>query len=175
MFSSIGRSYPTNSWFLKYGWCITPDEDLAVYVYTTGTSDSHRLLESADARMNDNLKLDRVSYHTSSTTVQASQYTSQQYHISRWFERQDCNNGEDFLLQMDSTLPLPEDPYTRINESGDIVGLTYKPLTELGDVNSVRSPSAGAICSFFGTTRDNFEGMEWSHSEHKRVIKIKIG
>ena len=45
---------------------------------------------------------------------------------------------------------------TTIN--GDHVALTYKPLDEQEHVDRVRDASAGAICTFTGTTRDSFKG-----------------
>lgn len=55
-------------------------------------------------------------------------------------------------------LSLPEDPYLQTNEDDDIVGLTYRPIDELQEVERVKDGTAGAVCTFIGTTRDNFEG-----------------
>ena len=57
------------------------------------------------------------------------------------------------------SLDLPDDPYHRTTADGDYVALTYLPLDELHELNRVRDPSAGALCSFIGTTRDTFGGQ----------------
>lgn len=42
------------------------------------------------------------------------------------------------------------------------VWLQHEPLNAAGIVNKVRSPKAGAIVTFAGTTRDSFEGKRLS-------------
>lgn len=59
------------------------------------------------------------------------------------------------------SLDLPEDPYYRTTPDGDYVALTYLSLDELHELNRVRDASAGALCSFIGTTRDTFGGSRF--------------
>jgi hypothetical protein len=54
-----------------------------------------------------------------------------------------------------TTLSLPA---TTTTEAGDVVSLTYDRLDEQQLLESVRDSKAGAICSFVGTTRDDFQG-----------------
>jgi molybdopterin synthase catalytic subunit len=44
-------------------------------------------------------------------------------------------------------------------DAGDRIGLTWDKLDELKEIDHVRDASAGAICSFVGTTRDTFQGI----------------
>lgn len=60
-------------------------------------------------------------------------------------------------------LPLPEDPYETTTEAGDHVALTMHSIDEYHQINLARDSAAGAICSFIGTTRDNFQGVQWSY------------
>lgn len=71
-------------------------------------------------------------------------------------------------------IPLPYDPYevkmedeheqhddddrNNNNHKYDHIALTYAVLDEMHEINIARHASAGAICSFIGTTRDNFQG-----------------
>lgn len=55
-------------------------------------------------------------------------------------------------------MSLPSDPFEATTEDGDHVALTMKPIDEPHEINLARDPAAGAICSFIGTTRDNFRG-----------------
>jgi molybdopterin synthase catalytic subunit len=57
------------------------------------------------------------------------------------------------------SITLPNDPYEATTKAGDHVALTYKPLDEMHEINLARDSAAGAICSFIGTTRDNFQGV----------------
>ncbi|CAJ2503876.1 Uu.00g112700.m01.CDS01 [Anthostomella pinea] len=51
------------------------------------------------------------------------------------------------------------DPHqTEVNEDGCYVGLTHDHLSVQNIMDRVRSPQAGAIVLFAGTTRDNFAG-----------------
>ena len=58
------------------------------------------------------------------------------------------------------TTPQPQDqsPIFVQTDAGDRVGLTWDKLDETREIDHVRDSSAGAICSFVGTTRDTFQG-----------------
>lgn len=55
-------------------------------------------------------------------------------------------------------MSLPSDPFKATTENGDHVALTMKSIDEQHEINLARDSAAGAICSFIGTTRDNFKG-----------------
>lgn len=55
-------------------------------------------------------------------------------------------------------MSLPNDPYEGTTEAGDHVALMMKPIDEYHEIQLARDSAAGAICSFIGTTRDNFQG-----------------
>ena len=57
-------------------------------------------------------------------------------------------------------LSLKED-----DESGDAVGVTRFRLDEGDLIDVVASPKAGAIVTFSGVTRDNFDGKEVTRLE----------
>ncbi|CAD6587592.1 MAG: Molybdopterin synthase catalytic subunit [Cyphobasidiales sp. Tagirdzhanova-0007] len=69
---------------------------------------------------------------------------------------------------------LPEDPCLRETDAGDVLGLTFKPLDEVGDIDRVRHASAGAICSFVGTTRDTFEGKTVTMLEYEAYASMAL-
>jgi len=52
--------------------------------------------------------------------------------------------------------------------------LTYKPLDVQNIIASVQDPSAGAIATFIGTTRNSFRGKTVSHLEYQAYSKIAI-
>ncbi|KAH8921358.1 Molybdopterin synthase catalytic subunit [Atractiella rhizophila] len=51
-----------------------------------------------------------------------------------------------------------------VTSSQDYISLSTDTLSESAIINSVKHPSCGAVCTFLGTTRDNFQG--------KRVTKL---
>ncbi|KAM0802172.1 Molybdopterin biosynthesis MoaE [Usnea florida] len=57
-------------------------------------------------------------------------------------------------------------PYHRIEEDSISVTLTNSILNPLSIIAEVKSPKAGAIVVFAGTTRDNFDGKPVTHLEY---------
>ena len=60
-------------------------------------------------------------------------------------------------------------------EDGLFVSLTYEPLSPTTIMDLVRSPEAGAIVLFAGTTRNNFDGISFSKTSlnpGKKVIHL---
>ncbi|KAL8636598.1 MAG: hypothetical protein Q9228_006024 [Teloschistes exilis] len=53
-----------------------------------------------------------------------------------------------------------------IEDERILVSLTHSPLDVSEVVSSVKSPKAGAVVLFAGTTRDNFEGKAVTHLEY---------
>jgi len=73
-------------------------------------------------------------------------------------------------------LLLPQDPYELTTDTGDHVALTMKPLDEYHEIQLARDSAAGAICSFIGTTRDNFQGMlSFKYTEEVRILGLNAG
>lgn len=55
-----------------------------------------------------------------------------------------------------------------------VVTLTYEPLCLQTQINHVRSPAAGAIVTFTGTTRNNFKGLEVLHLDYEAHDELAI-
>ncbi|MCJ1407367.1 Molybdopterin synthase catalytic subunit [Ptychographa xylographoides] len=76
-----------------------------------------------------------------------------------------------------ATIKAPEDP-TSISEANIHVSLSTSPLNPLACMSKVRSPQAGAIVLFAGTTRDNFGGKpvkELQYSAYQsRALKTML-
>lgn len=62
------------------------------------------------------------------------------------------------LTILTMAVSLPRDPYEASTDAGDHVALTFKLIDEYHEIQLARDGAAGAICSFIGTTRDNFQG-----------------
>lgn len=62
------------------------------------------------------------------------------------------------------------------SQAGDFyhVALSYKDLNLDTSVNFVRSPHAGAISTFIGTTRDTFEEKIVTHLSYEAYIDMAI-
>ncbi|KAF3121933.1 Molybdopterin synthase catalytic subunit [Orbilia oligospora] len=54
------------------------------------------------------------------------------------------------------------------------VGLTYDKLDITASIDRVRSPKAGAVVVFVGTTRDNFEGKSVSTLEYTTYTPLAL-
>ncbi|KAI4247317.1 MAG: hypothetical protein LQ352_006185 [Teloschistes flavicans] len=74
---------------------------------------------------------------------------------------------------------MPESPNSHyIEDERILVELTHSPLDVSEAVSSVKSPKAGAIVLFAGTTRDNFDGKPVTHLEYTsyppRALKTMV-
>ncbi|KAF8306194.1 hypothetical protein DL93DRAFT_2143994, partial [Clavulina sp. PMI_390] len=62
--------------------------------------------------------------------------------------------------------------------SGDIAELTYESLDDpkrlCAAIGAVRRDDAGAIATFFGTTRDNFQGKRVTRLEYQAYTPLAI-
>ena len=56
----------------------------------------------------------------------------------------------------------------------DELCLTYDPIDFVSLISKARSPKAGAVSSFFGTTRDTFEGKEVASLEYEAYPDMAI-
>ncbi|KAI9700916.1 MAG: Molybdopterin synthase catalytic subunit [Bogoriella megaspora] len=54
------------------------------------------------------------------------------------------------------------------------VELTYEHLDVVASMDKVRSPQAGAIVMFAGTTRDNFDGKKVEHLEYSSYVPMAV-
>lgn len=72
----------------------------------------------------------------------------------------------------DGAMPSP----TFINdaERNIHVGLTYSPLDLSAVIDLIRSPSAGALVSFTGTTRDTFKGNQVLHLDYESYPPLAL-
>ncbi|KAK6517310.1 Molybdopterin synthase catalytic subunit [Arthrobotrys megalospora] len=75
----------------------------------------------------------------------------------------------------------PEPPTQRafdgiksIEDTTTFVGLTYDKLDITASIDRVRSPKAGAVVAFVGTTRDNFEGKSVSTLEYTTYTPLAL-
>lgn len=70
-----------------------------------------------------------------------------------------------------TTFNNPEVLYRETREESDFcvddVSLSYHTIDLGALINDAKSPRAGAISTFFGTTRDNFEGKHVTHLEYE--------
>ncbi|KAJ1428059.1 Molybdopterin biosynthesis MoaE [Ochromonadaceae sp. CCMP2298] len=63
----------------------------------------------------------------------------------------------------------------QVGECGsDEVSLTYDTINVIALIDQARSPSAGAVSNFIGTTRDNFEGKEVTHLEYEAYPEMAM-
>eukprot|EP01032_Pedospumella_encystans_P035760 gene35760-40453_t len=56
----------------------------------------------------------------------------------------------------------------------DSVSMSRNTLDLNALISSARSPSAGAVTSFFGTTRDTFEGKDVTHLEYEAYPEMAL-
>ncbi|KAI0195858.1 Molybdopterin biosynthesis MoaE [Xylaria flabelliformis] len=63
---------------------------------------------------------------------------------------------------------------TEINEAGCYVALTHKHLQAQETIDRVRSPQAGAIVLFAGTTRDNFAGKPVKELQYSAYAPLAL-
>ncbi|OAA75557.1 Molybdopterin biosynthesis MoaE [Akanthomyces lecanii RCEF 1005] len=72
-----------------------------------------------------------------------------------------------------------QDDAWQISEDGCHVALTHAHLDASAVMNLVRSPAAGAIVLFAGTTRDNFAGKPVKELQytayHQRALRTMVG
>ncbi|EPS37150.1 hypothetical protein H072_9245 [Dactylellina haptotyla CBS 200.50] len=61
-----------------------------------------------------------------------------------------------------------------VEGNGSYVGLTYDKLDITASVDRVRSPKAGAVVLFIGTTRDNFEGKSVTTLEYTTYVPLAL-
>ncbi|KAK3990286.1 Molybdopterin synthase catalytic subunit [Cladorrhinum sp. PSN332] len=73
--------------------------------------------------------------------------------------------------QPPSTVPSDTQSLTQPNI---YVALTPSPLNPLTILNKVRSPSAGAIVLFAGTTRDTFDNQAVSHLSYQAYVPLAL-
>lgn len=59
-------------------------------------------------------------------------------------------------------------------ERSDFATLTYDDINIIDCFNQARSNKAGAVSSFLGTTRDNFEGKEVTHLEYEAYYEMAL-
>ncbi|EWC45767.1 molybdopterin synthase catalytic subunit [Drechslerella stenobrocha 248] len=59
-------------------------------------------------------------------------------------------------------------------DRGTFVGLTYDKLDITSAIDRVRSPKAGAVVVFIGTTRDNFEGKPITTLEYTTYAPLAL-
>eukprot|EP01038_Epipyxis_sp_PR26KG_P015571 gene15571-21026_t len=57
----------------------------------------------------------------------------------------------------------------------DFVSLTFNELNPMFVINKAKSNRAGAVSSFFGTTRDNFEGKIVTYLEYEAYTDMALG
>ncbi|KAK6510030.1 Molybdopterin synthase catalytic subunit [Arthrobotrys musiformis] len=70
-----------------------------------------------------------------------------------------------------------ERPFTGIKSletPSTYAALTYDPLDISAAINRVRSPKAGAIVTFIGTTRDNFQGKQITTLEYTSYPPLSL-
>ncbi|KAK6535186.1 Molybdopterin synthase catalytic subunit [Orbilia ellipsospora] len=61
-----------------------------------------------------------------------------------------------------------------VKEGDTFVGLTFDKLDITASVDRVRSPKAGAVVLFIGTTRDNFEGKAVTTLEYTTYTPLAL-
>ncbi|KAH8169809.1 moaE protein [Sarocladium implicatum] len=71
-------------------------------------------------------------------------------------------------------MAAPEDEIWDISEDGCFVGLTHDHLNVQQSMDKVRSPEAGAIVLFAGTTRDNFAGKPVKELQYTAYNKLAL-
>ncbi|KAI4182185.1 MAG: hypothetical protein L6R41_006133 [Letrouitia leprolyta] len=69
-----------------------------------------------------------------------------------------------------SDAPDPQE----LRDSDVLVSLTSSELDVASIVSSVKSPKAGAIVLFAGTTRDNFDGKSVAHLEYSAYVPLAL-
>ncbi|KAL2105748.1 hypothetical protein VUR80DRAFT_7802 [Thermomyces stellatus] len=74
---------------------------------------------------------------------------------------------------MDTTETGPGNAW-ELSEDGCYVGLTERSLDATSIMDKVRSPAAGAIVLFAGTTRDNFAGKPVRHLKYTAYQKLAL-
>ncbi|KAI0522300.1 Molybdopterin biosynthesis MoaE [Xylaria bambusicola] len=67
-----------------------------------------------------------------------------------------------------------ESPLTEISEEGCFVALTHEHLQVQDIMDRVRSPQAGAIVLFAGTTRDNFAGKPVKELQYSSYAPLAL-
>ncbi|KAL8719222.1 MAG: hypothetical protein Q9225_003749 [Loekoesia sp. 1 TL-2023] len=61
-----------------------------------------------------------------------------------------------------------------LRDAGILVSLTESQLDVALIVSSVKSPKAGAVVLFAGTTRDNFDGKQVTHLEYSSYAPLAL-
>eukprot|EP00428_Durinskia_dybowskii_P079033 CAMPEP_0170361516 /NCGR_PEP_ID=MMETSP0117_2-20130122/3847_1 /TAXON_ID=400756 /ORGANISM="Durinskia baltica, Strain CSIRO CS-38" /LENGTH=173 /DNA_ID=CAMNT_0010615885 /DNA_START=81 /DNA_END=602 /DNA_ORIENTATION=+ len=61
-----------------------------------------------------------------------------------------------------------------IGDCIDEVSLSRTTINITSKINAARSPSAGAVSTFFGTTRDTFEGKDVTHLEYEAYPEMAL-
>lgn len=89
------------------------------------------------------------------------------------------NTTSDIFTHFQSCIPLvsfimAETPSDTRSEPGIHVSLTHEPLNPLTTMSHVRSPSAGAIVLFAGTTRDTFSDRPVLDLHYQSYIPLAL-
>lgn len=58
--------------------------------------------------------------------------------------------------------------------TGDYVALVEEPIAIAASIDMVRSPQAGAVSTFLGTTRDTFEGKQVTSLSYESYSEMAI-
>ncbi|KAF3936488.1 hypothetical protein ABW19_dt0209423 [Dactylella cylindrospora] len=61
-----------------------------------------------------------------------------------------------------------------VEQDGTYIGLTYDKLDINASIDRVRSPKAGAVVVFIGTTRDNFQGKQVTTLEYTTYPSLAL-
>ncbi|GAA5956428.1 hypothetical protein JCM3765_005659 [Sporobolomyces pararoseus] len=72
------------------------------------------------------------------------------------------------------TEPLLAAPATLTTDYGDTACLSFQPLDPAAIEASVRSSKSGAVVSFVGYTRDNFQGRQVSHLVYESYVPLAL-
>ncbi|KAK3397880.1 Molybdopterin biosynthesis MoaE [Sordaria brevicollis] len=87
--------------------------------------------------------------------------------------QQPTQNNEDPQAQQPAPSSASTQP-TEISENNIYVSLTHSPLDYTSTIDRVRSPEAGAIVIFAGTTRNNFNNLPVQHLSYTSYAPLAL-